>query len=388
MPEYLAPGVYVEEIGQRARTIARVPMSTCVFVGPVRSGAATMAAPPLLASVADFETLYGGAGDLAFADRTTPDYLAHAVRAFFAEGGRALHVLPLALAPGDDGRLPIPQPVDYADALARLDTVPDARVVAVPGASAWCEDAGALLQTVVSATGRSGRFVVLDPPPGLDVPALRTLRQCVDATHAALYAPWVAVAGPDGPPQRLLPPSGFVCGVYARTDLARGVHKPPANEVLHSATGLERAINRHEQQVLNPEGINCLRTFEGRGHRVWGARTLSADPEWKYVSARRHVDCLEASIVRGLAWVAFEANDERLWREVVARVSDFLHAEWRAGALQGDRPDRAYFVRCDAASMTRVDIDHGRLVCLVGVALQRPAEFTMLRIRMQAATAA
>jgi len=158
------------------------------------------------------------------------------------------------------------------------------------------------------------------------------------------------------------------------------VHKAPANEVLRGLSGLESDISKARQDVLNPEGINVLRFFEGRGHRIWGARTLSADPEWKYVNVRRLLIYLEHSIDEGTQWTVFEPNGEALWVRVRSAIEDFLLNAWRNGALLGDKADRAFFVRCDRSTMSQNDLDNGRLICLIGVAPLRPAEFVTFRI--------
>ena len=165
----------------------------------------------------------------------------------------------------------------------------------------------------------------------------------------------------------------------------RGVFKAPANEVVRSATGLEREVTAAEQEILNPLGVNCLRSFPGRGFRVWGARTVSSDPEWKYVNVRRYFLYLEHSIDKGTQWAVFEPNGEALWQQVRRTIEDFLLNEWRAGALVGSKAEQAFFVRCDRTTMTQNDIDQGRLVCLVGVAVLKPAEFIIFRISQNTA---
>jgi len=177
-----------------------------------------------------------------------------------------------------------------------------------------------------------------------------------------------------------LPPSGFVSGIYARNDINRAVWKAPANEVVNLAIGFEQLLNKSQQDVLNPEGINCFRFFEGRGFRLWGARTTSSDPEWKYVNLRRYFAYLERSIDRGTQWAVFEPNGEALWDNVRRTIYDFLLNEWMSGALLGDKPDKAFFVKCDRSTMTQNDLDNGRLICLIGVAVVKPAEFVIFRI--------
>jgi phage tail sheath protein FI len=224
------------------------------------------------------------------------------------------------------------------------------------------------------------RIAVLDSGDGLGQSDVRAMRAKFDSKSAALYYPWVRIHDPITGQDINLPPSGFVSGVYARNDLEKGVSKSPANQVVNLASGLETLLNDVQQGVLNPEGINCLRAFEGRGVLVWGARTISSDPEWKYVSVRRYCAYVEHSIDRGTQWTVFEPNGEALWAAVRRNIEEFLLNEWRAGALTGDKPEMAFFVRCDRSTMTQRDLDNGRLVCLIGMAPMRPAEFVILRI--------
>jgi phage tail sheath protein FI len=206
------------------------------------------------------------------------------------------------------------------------------------------------------------------------------MRGKIDSKHAALYYPWVRVLDPISKREIDLPPSGFVSGIYARNDINRAVYKAPANEVVTLALGFERLLNKSQQDVLNPEGVNCFRFFEGRGMRLWGARTVSSDPEWKYVNLRRYFAYLERSIDKGTQWAVFEPNGEQLWANVRRTIEDFLLNEWQTGALLGDKPDKAYFVKCDRSTMSQNDLDNGRLIVLVGVSPLRPAEFVIFRI--------
>jgi len=227
------------------------------------------------------------------------------------------------------------------------------------------------------------RVAVLDAPNNQVLSEVQAFRGKFDSTHAALYYPWVTVLDPldpDGRRQIQLPPSGFVAGIYARTDVRHGVFKAPANEVVLGAIGFEQMLNKAQQDVLNPMGVNCFRFFEGRGFRLWGARTISSDPEWKYISVRRYFAYLEHSIDKGTQWAVFENNGDRLWANVTQTITDFLFNEWRNGALLGLKPEEAFFVRCDRSTMTQNDLDNGRLVCLIGVAPVKPAEFVIFRI--------
>ncbi|MGW5347701.1 phage tail sheath subtilisin-like domain-containing protein [Streptomyces sp. HUAS TT3] len=231
------------------------------------------------------------------------------------------------------------------------------------------------------------RIAVVDPPRDSSISEVRRFRAQFDSKYAALYYPWVRITDPTrrpdpGAPAPLLdvPPSGYVAGVYARSDAERGVHKAPANEVLLGVDDFTVNVTYDRQSVLNPEGINALRFFEGRARRVWGARTMSSDPEWKYVNVRRLFIYLEHSIEKSTQWAVFEPNNERLWASVRQSVEDFLFATWRTGALLGTKPEEAFFVRCDRTTMTQNDLDNGRLICLVGVAPTYPAEFVVFRI--------
>ncbi|EXI67908.1 MAG: major tail sheath protein [Candidatus Accumulibacter adjunctus] len=226
------------------------------------------------------------------------------------------------------------------------------------------------------------RVAILDSGDGQSIGDVRSMRAKIDSArgHAALYYPWVRVLDPITRQEINLPPSGFVAGIYARNDVDRAVYKAPANEVVRSAIGFEFLLNKAQQEVLNPEGVNCLRFFEGRGFRLWGARTVSSDPEWKYVNVRRYFGYLERSIDKGTQWAVFEPNGEALWANVRRTIEDFLLNEWQSGALLGDKPEKAYFVRCDRSTMSQNDLDNGRLICLIGVAPLKPAEFVIFRI--------
>ena len=207
--------------------------------------------------------------------------------------------------------------------------------------------------------------------------------------YAALYHPWLLI--PDPFPVNLakiadypIPPSGHMLGIYARTDIERGVHKAPANEVVRGIIGLQRLLNKSEHDILNPYpvNINVIRDFrnDNRGIRVYGGRVITSDPDWKYVNVRRLLIFIEASIDRGLQWVVFEPNAEPLWARVRRSITNFLTLVWRNGALEGTKVEEAFFVKCDRTTMTQTDIDSGRLICVVGVAPVKPAEFVIVRI--------
>ena len=269
--------------------------------------------------------------------------------------------------------------------LKSLEDLEEIAIVAAPGYSNdWGRreaSIGSISQALISHCDRLRyRVAILDSPENVALSDVRKYRGLLDTTRAALYYPWITVVDPLTNQQINLPPSGFVAGIYARNDVEIGVHKAPANEVVRGAIALETTINKAQQDILNPLGINCIRAFENRGIRVWGARTISSDPEWKYLNIRRYFAYLEASIDKATQWSVFQPNGERLWDNVRRSIEGFLENEWREGHLAGSKIEQAFFVRCDRSTMTQNDLDNGRLICLVGVAPLYPAEFVIFRI--------
>jgi phage tail sheath protein FI len=369
MPEHLAPGVYVEELSIQPKPIEGVPTSTTGFIGPCHKGPIKRAT--LVTNLAEFERTYGSGRRLRLDDDVLrPNYTWHAVRAFFKEGGRRLYV----------ARVPRWKARDCRKALQCFEAIEEISIVAAPGST--FDGSGTSIATVLikHAERMRYRFAVLDSGPGQSIEGVRAMRAGLTSARAALYYPWVGVKDPMNARELCLPPSGFVAGIYARVDLARGTNKPPSNEVVSLAVGLDQNITEASLTVLNAESINCIRAFGPRDFRVWGGRTLSADPEWKYVNVRRLFIYLEASIDKGTQWAAFEPNAEPLWAKIRRTVADFLMSEWRSGSLPGSRPEEAFSVKCDRSTMTQADIDGGRLICVVGVAAVRRAEFIIFRI--------
>jgi hypothetical protein len=227
------------------------------------------------------------------------------------------------------------------------------------------------------------RMAILDTPDGLiaqDVLDWRMNTAGYDSKMAALYWPWIEVMDPITRRPIRIPPSGHVAGVWARTDETRGVHKAPANEVIRGVNGLAFHITHAEQGELNRNGINCIRAFPGRGIRIWGARTLSSDPEWRYINVRRLFNYIAESIMLGTQWSVFEPNDERLWGRLATNVGSFLSRVHRSGALSGASPADAYFVKCDAETNPPELVEAGQVVCEVGIAPVKPAEFVIFRL--------
>lgn len=253
----------------------------------------------------------------------------------------------------------------------------DVSIMAVPGIVSQNVE----LSLVSHCETLSNRFAVLDiPKTTKSTSDILKFREAFDSDYCALYHPWIKVFDPLDKKDIFIPPSGSVLGVYARSDNSRGVHKAPANEVIANCTGLYVNYSVGEQDLLNPKGVNLIRKFPGSGIRVWGARTASSKPLWKYINVRRLFIYLEESIKNNTNWVVFEPNDAGLWSRVKRTIELFLEGVWRSGALIGASPSDAYFVDIGPNTMTKDDIDQGKLICVIGVAPVKPAEFVIFRI--------
>ena len=266
-------------------------------------------------------------------------------------------------------------------ALAERD---DISMVAVPGVTLETVQS----QLIAHCELMKYRMAVLDAPPdALDVTAVQAHRNNYDSKYAAYYAPWLRALNLRTGRIESFPPSAYAMGIYARSDNAVGVHKAPANEVVRNVVDVALPFTAAEQDVLNPVGVNLIRDLTPRGIRVWGARTISSDQEWKYVNIRRLFIFCEHSIDIGTQWVVFEPNSEALWAKVVETITSFLTGVWKSGALMGTTREEAFFVTCDRTTMTQDDIDNGRLVCEIGLAPVAPAEFVIFRIGQFTASA-
>ncbi|MFD2765422.1 phage tail sheath family protein [Micromonospora eburnea] len=499
MPNYLAPGVYVEEVESGSRPIEGVGTAVAAFVGFAAQG--PFNTPTLVTNWSQYSQIFG---------EFAPDcYLGHAVYGYFMQGGGAAYIvrvggdraseeaLPAAPAPaavlgtyrvvaralpegtpedvtvevadppegaGEDrfnlvvkrggqvvetfesvttkrgkdnvvtvvrersklitieeaaptGQLARPSGGEVAltseppavgapetvsadeyvgDAAERtgfggLEAVDEVTMVAVPDLMGAYQRGAIDLESVKAVQSAmiahcelmGDRMAILDPPPGLSaqqVKEWRTDQAGHDSKYATLYYPWIKVFDPVTGTNRFMPPSGHIAGVWARSDGARGVHKAPANEPIRGAVALETQLTRAEQELLNPLGINCIRAFPGRGILVWGARTLSSDPAWRYLNVRRLFNYLEESILNGTQWVVFEPNDDMLWARIRRTISAFLINEWRRGALFGLTPDEAFFVKCDRETNPAESIDAGQVICQIGVAPVKPAEFVIFQL--------
>jgi phage tail sheath protein FI len=502
MPEYLYPGVYVEEIDTGNKPIEGVSTSTVGFLGVAERGPTS---PTYLASATDYFRAFG-----SYYQRGTDQYyLTYAVEGFFQNGGKRCYVqrvLPAGSTPAgySDGKIQItaigdgawgnniaiklesiksgtavrltvmywselPNPIHdptSEDIDERRQAVPPPQLIEVfddlvddPASSNFYElqineisnlitvkRLAAGLPTPVAAPtalpnqGTDGNGGVLVPqdfqgdPAALpghksgldafteidDISLLCSpdayhfgdnqvnqmlINQCeilkdrfailnskaseprpgawsiaFNSKYAGFYYPWVNVINPLSGQRVLVPPAGHVAGIYARSDTTVGVHKDPANEIIRGIDSLQFQLTDQQQAALNPIGINALRFFKGAGNLVWGGRTTTTDPDWKYVNVRRLFIFVEKSIQRSTQWVVFGINDEPLWARVRRSVSNFLLGLWRDGMLQGAKKEEAFFVRCDRTTMTQADIDNGKLICIIGIAPVKPAEFVIFRI--------
>ena len=304
-----------------------------------------------------------------------------------------LAVPPTPAAPMSLGEEDFLGDASHDGVVAGLELIDDITMVCMPDL-VTAHAAGAITLPAVEAvqekivshcTQMEDRMAILDPPAGQQNP--QDFMEWVGrpsfnpSPYATIYWPWVGVPTPDGKHTKYVPPSGFIAGIWSRSDGTRGVHKAPANEIVRGAISLETPITREMNGLMNDQGINCIRAFPGRGIRVWGARTLDGNnSEWKYLNVRRLFNYLEESIVEGTDWVVFEPNDRALWARLRRTVSGFLVNEWRKGALFGSSPAEAFFVKCDDETNPAEAIERGEVTCIIGVAPVKPAEFVIFRL--------
>ncbi len=262
-------------------------------------------------------------------------------------------------------------------------SIPDL-MTTMPGEKLNLDMVKAVQAMMITHCERMGdRVAILDAPPDMTPQEIKKWRMNVtgfDSSYAAMYYPWIKIMDPATDTIVNIPPSGHIAGIWARSDNTRGVHKAPANEVVLGSVGLAYQTTKGEQDTLNPIGVNCVRAFPGRGIRVWGARTLSSDPAWRYINVRRLFNYVEKSIENGTQWVVFEPNDRKLWARVSRDVSAFLRMVWRDGALFGSAPSEAFYVKCDDELNPPESRDLGRLIIEIGLAPVKPAEFVIFRI--------
>jgi uncharacterized protein len=315
-------------------------------------------------------------------------------------GGPALDPAPQARVTLAGGSAGVPARVSAEDyvgsaadrtGFAGLEAIDNVTMLAVPDLMAAYNQGAIDMETVKAVQLAmiahcelmADRVAILDPPPNHNAQQIREWRRDkagYDSKYATLYWPWIKVFDPLAGRGIMVPPCGHIAGIWARSDDTRGVHKAPANEVVRGAIDLDLMITRAEHDQLNPQGINCIRAFPGRGIRVWGARLLSSDPAWRYLNVRRLFNYIEESVIEGTQWVVFEPNDMALWERVKRTINAFLVRVWRDGALFGATPQEAFYVKCDAETNPSEVIDAGQLVVEIGIAPVKPAEFVIFRI--------
>lgn len=417
MPEYLSPGVYVEEVPSAVKAIAGVGTSTAGFIGlvadnvtmppvpgkfetkadgtvkrdaqgnpiPIRFQVATAGDPKLITSWGEFKNNFGDIQD-------GNKLLAHAVYGFFNNGGTRCWVCRVNDLKKDESSSPAVDQVQ--DALADFEAIDEIALVALPmptDVGAGDDDQNrarraAIREMLISHCEKmEDRFALLDGEESFEgslepkavYPSADGSAMGKTSTYAAVYFPWIDVSGTG----EFVPPCGHIAGIYARVDGVRGVHKAPANEAIRGALGVKYRVSKPQQDGLNPDGINVLRRFNGN-ITVWGARTIGGDAnaDFKYINVRRVFNFLKESIDEGTRWVVFEPNTPDLWQKITRNVSAFLTNVWRDGALFGSTPAEAFYVKCDAETNPPEVRELGQVVTEIGVAIVRPAEFVIFRI--------
>ncbi len=389
MPNYLTPGIYVEEVSRGTRSIQGVGTTTAAFVGRAPHAEARLHEAVAINGWAQFLKEYTRQG-------SPSTDLARAVYGFFENGGQRCFIVNIGESRDIAGD------VRRREGLTALEAVDEVAMVAAPGFS----DAGSHDALLTHCEKLKDRIALLDPPEDVDDVARLTRVATVaspgsreeavgasglrprlsDLGFGAFYYPWFTVRDPLAPDTLVnVPPSGHMAGICARTDVTRGVHKAPANEVVRGALGLVRNVTREEQAELNSSGVNCIRYFPRAGIRVWGARTVAdAASEWRYLNVRRLFNFVEESIAQGTGWTVFEPNDPTLWKSIRRDVSAFLVRLWRDGALMGRTPEEAFYVQCDEQTNTPESIDAGQVIAEIGLAPVKPAEFIVFRIGQHA----
>ncbi|MCW8928907.1 MAG: phage tail sheath subtilisin-like domain-containing protein [Gammaproteobacteria bacterium] len=384
MPSYATPGVYIQEVSTGSKPISMVGTQTAAFIGVAPDKKANLnkaiACNNWTQFVREFASNAGG-------DDT---HLSMAVFSFFNNGGTRCYIV------NNPENETIMGDVAQRSGLCAFEAIDEIAMVAAPGYF----DTVSHTALIDHCEKLKDRIAILDSPDEVaNIDQLKTVASITSGTkkateeknnvglrpkntsYAAFYFPWLLIQAPLSRKKKIItaPPSGFMAGIYARTDANRGVHKAPANESVNGALGLSYVVTSGEQGELNTKGVNCIRSFPTTGIKVWGARTLD-DGEWKYINVRRLFMMIEESISESTRWVVFEPNDETLWKSIVRDVSAFLTLIWRDGALQGSTPEQAFFVKCDGEINTQAVIDSGRLEIEIGIAPVKPAEFIVFKI--------
>lgn len=399
MPNYQTPGVYVEEIESGSKPIEAGATNIVGFLGVAEKGPVNQAA--LVTNWTQYTKIFGGLHE--------GGWLGHGVYQFFQNGGTKCYINNLAEPKtkkgeasqknGDKAAEKADEPISHAkyevknpDNIAKLiigkdegvgkksglhlfDEIQDISLICAPGVT----DPAAQDAILTHCEKNRFRFAVLDSPETLEG-GIDTMPMPRDSIMGAYYFPWVQMYDMVADQNIYAPPSGGICGLYGRVDSTRGVHKAPANELFKTALGLKYNLTDAEQEMLNPKGINCIRDFPGRGIRVWGARTISSNPEWRYVNVRRLFCMVEQALQNGTNWVVFEPNTRDLWKKITRNITAFLLNIWKSGALFGNTPEEAFYVRCDDELNPPESIDAGYVTIELGLAPAKPAEFVVFRV--------
>ena len=410
MPQYLTPGVYVEEVESGSKPIEAGAMNIVGFLGVAAQGPVNE--PTLVTNWSHYCRVFGGLN--------TNGWLAHGVYLFFLNGGTKCYINNLAKGESAEAAKPAvggPKPEGAKDekkeekkeakksgpveiknpdnlttliigkdggpgkktGLYAFDGVTDISLVCAPGViEPAAQDA-----ILTHCERHRFRFAILDSPETI-AKGIDTIPMPRDSMMGAYYFPWVKMYDVEQETEVFAPPSGGIAGIYGRVDGKRGIHKAPANEIFNGALGLKYPLTDAEQELLNPKGINCIREFVGRGIRVWGARTFSSNSEWRYINVRRLFCMVEQAVQNGTNWVVFEPNTRDLWKKIVRNITAFLLRIWKDGALFGDTPEEAFYVRCDDELNPPESIDAGYVICEMGIAPAKPAEFVVFRISQKA----
>lgn len=399
MVEYLAPGVYVEEVQSGARPIEAVGSSTVGFIGVAPNNREPVKKAIAINNWSEFVREFVEPIEKSKkAGKTTHlTDLAKAVYGFYQNCNGLCYIANI-----NDIQISTKsrKNISIQSALDLFEEIDDIAIVAAPGFT----DQLSYSSILSHCEKMMDRFGILDAP-NMETKDINSLTKTIDQGgvrapvsdngFGAYYFPWLSINNPlqsylkepenGGETFVMSPPSGHIAGIYARNDFTRGVHKAPANEQVKGAFDLSLRVTKQEQAILNPASVNCIRSIPGAGIRVWGARTLaSGSSPWKYINVRRLFNVIEESIAESTMWVVFEPNDSTLWNSIKRDITAFLMRMWRQGALLGNRPEDAFFVKCDSETNTKEEIDAGRVVTLVGIAPVKPAEFVVFRIGQSA----
>lgn len=375
MSEMAAPGVYTNITSSGNKPIESVGSSTAAFIGQSAKGPENEA--KLITSWAQFEKTFG-----SFADSK---YLAHAVYGFFANGGGKCFVCSIGAEQEGQSDNDVTAKLMGEDKGPALRTginvfnnIDEISLIAAPGITSP-EAQGVIIDHCEKL---GDRFAILDCEEEITT-GLEEMYRPKASSNASCYFPWVQAYDPAKKENVYQPPSGYVAGLYSRIDASRGIHKAPANETLNGVTGLKYSLTKQEQSLMNPRGINLIRDFGDMGIKVYGARTVSNDPEWKYINVRRLFLNVQQSLQKGTEWAVFEPNNETLWGNVKRNVAAYLKTLWKQEALVGSTPEEAFYVVCDKSNNPQESIDLGILNINIGIAPVKPAEFINISIQQK-----